>query len=380
MPGSAATFPGFAFRSNKKQMEDKGMFNLFKKIIRFSRAAIAQICHKKTPFIPIYKKITKDIIEGKILTPEGNRFAKPTGRNYKTATGRFEAYEKEYGIIYLEDINLEWAQNYIIFLMEQGYCKNTIADTLARLKALLRRLYNAGKCKYNGHGIRTSNEIVTAVYSSVEDIVLLLDCDLTYTPGFERVRDIYVLQCFVGLRYSDFSIVLQNPKQHLSEIGGKYFISIKTNKTGEVVVIPVARVVKQIFEKYQYNFGKVFSYQYYNESIKEIAQRAGITDEIVFTRTEGGQRIDTPLVKWSLMSSHTARRTFATNAFLSGMPEKNIMLITGHKTTQAFHRYVRCTSLDAAIKIANHAFFNIELPVTLALPESESKEFPKLPK
>lgn len=135
----------------------------------------------------------------------------------------------------------------------------------------------------------------------------------------------------------------------------------------------MGKVAKYILEKYKYDFGNIFSYQYYNVAIKNMAEKAGITEEVVYSRTEGGQRVDTVRLKSELMSSHTARRTFATNAFLSGMPEKNIMLITGHKTSASFYRYVRCSNMDAAIKIANHDFFNIDLTIT-DIPEIEQAD------
>jgi integrase len=74
------------------------------------------------------------------------------------------------------------------------------------------------------------------------------------------------------------------------------------------------------------------------------------------------------------MSSHTARRTFATNAHLSGLSERDIMMITGHKTTTSFYRYIRSNSMQSAIKIANHDFFNIDMPVTISLPQEVKQE------
>ena len=60
-------------------------------------------------------------------------------------------------------------------------------------------------------------------------------------------------------------------------------------------------------------------------------------------------------------------------AFLAGLAEKNIMLITGHRTAQAFNRYIRCSNMDAAIKIANHDFFNLDLNISLELPPEQIK-------
>ena len=54
------------------------------------------------------------------------------------------------------------------------------------------------------------------------------------------------------------------------------------------MIIPLANEVKEIFLKYQYDFGRLFSYQYYNREIKNMGEKAGITAEVVFTRTEGG--------------------------------------------------------------------------------------------
>lgn len=54
------------------------------------------------------------------------------------------------------------------------------------------------------------------------------------------------------------------------------------------------------------------------------------------------------------ISSHTGRRTFATNAYLSDVPTLDIMRITGHKTEKAFLRYVRLSKLHAAQRISKH--------------------------
>lgn len=59
----------------------------------------------------------------------------------------------------------------------------------------------------------------------------------------------------------------------------------------------------------------------------------------------------------SNVSSHTARRTFATNAYLAGILPARIMLITGHKTEQAFFRYIRIDKVRNAQELAQMDFF-----------------------
>lgn len=325
---------------------------------------------KKKKFLKYYLQIASEIKAGKLLTPAGNKFSKSSADTYFTSAHRIRLFEKEVGPVYVEDISPEWAERFAIFLMDKGYCKNTIGGTLAKIKAVMKRLNRSGIADFDGRGIYAGQEEVTSVYSSIEDLIALTNCDLSETPGFEKVRDVYILQCFVGLRFSDLSILLPDSKRFLRDIGGKWFIEIKTKKTGEVVVIPVADIVHQILTKYNFTF-EPFSFQYYNLTIKEVARKARITGDIVFSRTKGGKRVDTIFQKCDLMSSHTARRTFATNAFLSGLQERNIMMITGHKTTASFHKYIRCSSLDSAIKIANHSFFSLPLSITQLLDRSE---------
>lgn len=328
---------------------------------------------RKTAFLPLYIKITEDIKAGRLLTPSGDRYAYHTGNNYQTGTYRFRLWEQEKGTIFLEDISPAWAEQFTIFQMEKGYAKNSISGSLGRLKAVLKRLHGQGIGDFDGRGIRAPGELVTTVYSTMDDLQLLLDVDLSETAGFERVRDVYIIQCFVGLRFSDLRTFLKKPHDYIKVIGGRHYIEIKTRKTGAVIVIPLNKTAKFLLEKNNYNFNELFSEQYYNLSIKEIASRAGINDTVIFSRTEGGQRVDTPKNKSTIMSSHTARRTFATNAYLAGLRELDIMQVTGHKTTASFHRYIRCSNFESAIKIANHDFFQLELSPTLHLKHEEEQ-------
>ena len=79
---------------------------------------------------------------------------------------------------------------------------------------------------------------------------------------------------------------------------------------------------------------------------------------ISITETKGGVEVTTKAHKWELVSSHTARRTFATNCYLDGIPTRTIMRITGHKKEDDFFRYIRMTPEDDA-KILE-LYFNAE--------------------
>jgi integrase len=99
------------------------------------------------------------------------------------------------------------------------------------------------------------------------------------------------------------------------------------------------------------------SYQNFNKVIKTICKRAGILDKCLIERTIGFKVDSKTFKKCELVSSHTARRSFSTNAYLAGIPTKNIMLLTGHKTEAAFFKYIRISKSENAKLLSEHSFF-----------------------
>jgi integrase len=55
-----------------------------------------------------------------------------------------------------------------------------------------------------------------------------------------------------------------------------------------------------------------------------------------------------------MLTSHTARRSFATNEYLAGTPTLTIMAIIGHKTEKAFLRYIKLSSSEHAKLLKEH--------------------------
>ena len=83
-----------------------------------------------------------------------------------------------------------------------------------------------------------------------------------------------------------------------------------------------------------------------------------LTDKITYSYTVGGKIKTVTKEKWELICSHTARRSAATNLYLTGrMKTLEIMRLTGHKTEQNFFRYIRLTSDDTARSISGDMFF-----------------------
>jgi len=94
-----------------------------------------------------------------------------------------------------------------------------------------------------------------------------------------------------------------------------------------------------------------------NEYIKEAGRKAEINEQITVKKTSGGKKVVETVSKHTLIVSHTARRSFCTNAYLSKMPTLDIMAISGHSTEREFYKYIKVTPQERAVKIADSAFF-----------------------
>jgi integrase len=94
-----------------------------------------------------------------------------------------------------------------------------------------------------------------------------------------------------------------------------------------------------------------------NRNLKILGALAGLDDDVEVERTEGGKRTARVVPKHELLVTHTARRSFCTNAYLSGLDSIDIMAISGHKTEAHFLRYIKVTREQRAKRISEHAFF-----------------------
>jgi integrase len=191
-----------------------------------------------------------------------------------------------------------------------------------------------------------------SIYLSEDEIKELYDLDLAKSERLNKVRDLFIIGCYTGLRFSDLS---QLRPENINELGN--MVKIRTQKTDEVVIIPLNSYIKKILTKYGGNPPEAYSNQKMNEYLKDLGKEAKIKENIIVTATKGGIRQSETFKKWQLITTHTARRSFATNAYLNNVPTISIMKITGHRTEKAFLKYIRISQEDNANKLLNHPFF-----------------------
>lgn len=183
------------------------------------------------------------------------------------------------------------------------------------------------------------------IYLSEKELSVIYNLDLSDDKQLEEVRDVFITGCFTGLRYSDLSTL---SPEHIDLDNEN--INLKQRKVHKAVIIPMIDYVPEILKKYNYDLPKIPRY-IFNERVKELGQRAELRQKIEVVRKKGKEREKRVYEKWEMISSHTCRRSFCTNMYLSGFPAGELMRISGHKSPSAFMRYIKVDNLQAAKRL-----------------------------
>jgi integrase len=178
-----------------------------------------------------------------------------------------------------------------------------------------------------------------------KELETIFKLDLQDFPMLDNARDLFLIGCWTGLRYSDFS------RLKLENIDGEY-IKIETKKTGETVIIWMHPVIMKILKKHNGEMPHTISLQKLNTYIKEFCKLIPMFDtDIEIIKTIGGEKTKQTFKKYEKITTHTARRSFASNMYHRKMKTYDIMKITGHNTERTFLNYVKITPKEHAEKM-----------------------------
>lgn len=276
-------------------------------------------------------------------------------KDYKSLRKHLIAF-KEYSSqpITFRNLNLKFYNEFMDYLFykaikpdgEIGLVTNSAGKIVRMLKGFVNYQMAKGtiptidlKC------FKVVEEETDAIYLSENELEKIYNLNLSDDKELEEIRDIFIVGCFTGLRYSDLSTL--NP-EHIDPTNE--VINLKQRKVHKAVVIPMIDYVPTILKKYNYALPKVSSYKF-NERVKELGERIKLTQKVEIVRKKGNTRVVDIYKKHELMSSHTCRRSFCTNMYLSGFPAEELMRISGHKSPAAFMRYIKVDNMQAANRL-----------------------------
>lgn len=299
----------------------------------------------------------------KQIIEERKGMNRPSGsiQVYKNCLGHLESYQTaKRKPLTFESLTKAFLSDFTAYLFSKGFSDSYTHKILTTLKMFVRQAEERGICE-NSPLLKAKLEVKKRegdnVYLNETELKYLFNMPLE--GRLANVRDLFLIGCLTGLRFSDYSQIKPENIQPVEHLGKKVeCIVMTTQKTKQKVILPITNpMLRVILERHGWKAPKRISGQKLNDYLKELCQKAGFTQNIEINEYKAGRHERNTFKKWELVTSHTARRSFATNAFKSGLPVANIMSFTGHTTVASFMKYIKVTTEETAVLLSEHDFF-----------------------
>lgn len=236
----------------------------------------------------------------------------------------------EFGrIVYFSDLTRANILAFDDFIKRRGVKQTTIFSYHKELKAYINeaiRREMIDKNPYDAIRIKRG-ESEDGRFLNIDEINAIKDAVLP-TNSLIRARDLFLLQCYTGMAYSD---IMAFDFQNVEYRDGQFVLSEKRQKTGIPFVVVLVPDAMEIIEKYNRKLPKISNTQY-NLRLKLIADAAGI---------------DKPI------ASHWGRRTCGMYLLNKGFSMEIVAKVLGHKsirTTEAVYAKILDKSVEEAFK------------------------------
>ena len=282
-------------------------------------------------------------------------------QNYRMLVAKLKSIEQEFGCTIMPAmISSVFWNHFVPFLADQKLKYSTIGHVKANLIAVLNWSSKYGvKLNPSYSEVDIPNYIPSKISLTPDEIshiyhfkigqeetysirskkVLKLRKNKIETLG--KVRDMFVLGCNLGQRYSD--LVRISPENFKN---GQF--SIVQQKTGNKCFVPInqlsidSRITFAILEKYDYRAPYTGDINNYNSYLHELLRHIGedFMEEVHIDNKINGVITRETKRRYQLISSHSARRSFATINTLRNIPRSKILRATGHSSEKAFVRYI----------------------------------------
>ena len=253
---------------------------------------------------------------------------------YKCVERMFECYDKHTSI---KKVNQKWLAGLIQYMCNNNIGNRTQQTYYRVIKTFLKDCVEKDLCDSKVLEYKPSFKVVETdvVYLTQDELHAMYIVELD--AKIQRsVRDVFVVQCLTGLRYSD---MLNIKKDNIQEDDGGEYITLITKKTLKRLKIYFNDRCRHILAKYDYTLPHP-QVAMMNKYLPMIAKQAGVKGKIEVVKIVGSKRVVEIKDKWELIKTHTARRTFISLMLELGESITTIRSITGHSQLSSFSRYV----------------------------------------
>ena len=271
-------------------------------------------------------------------------------------------YFKDITYRFLEDfVDAFLKRDYIIYHFKKrgtiripkknvGLENSTIKKRISTLKTFIDRMRKEGKnvnmdykdFKVALKDLRDDDNIITL---DPAEFKLVKDFDLSNNPSLERVRDLYIIDCQLGLRFGD---LMRLNKSHIKEKitdDGRVmkYIDIVTEKTNQRVYPPIRPFTERMLEKYQFKLPHISNDKaddYIRKALK-LMDIKSLNEDTESQRQSGPKPEIIIKPKYEYLTFHTGRKYFITDCLIKNVPLNKIMEWSGHNSDfRVVERYI----------------------------------------
>jgi len=226
------------------------------------------------------------------------RMSKSYGRNYKTLLLHITNFQNQFDVVlYTNSINEEFLDDFIIYLEELNLSANYIKMLVELATAMASAAFDKNYATDPSfRDVEVKSDPPEKIYLSMNQVSRIYYF-IGLTKKQERVRDLFVVGCLTGLRYSDYSRLSKHDFQ------GDYIIKV-TQKTGAKVYIPIHDYVRDIYSKYEGEIPAGMSVQNFNRQLKKICHKMAFNDPVISHEKRGGRHVTSARPLWECVTSH----------------------------------------------------------------------------
>lgn len=215
-------------------------------------------------------------------------------------------------------------------LEESGLCRKSVRRYLTWFSIVLAMFEEEVELPKNWRkNLHVADDISQHVYLTEEELMMIAE----YTPKNDieaYIKTSFLLGALTGARHSDYMGFTERNVRD----GWLNYVSQKTRKEANIPASPL--ILKLIRQKSKVS--RELSEPCINENIRRICKNVGIDEEIQLYQ-KGAYVVKQ---KWEYITSHSARRSFATNLYLRGADMYQIMKLMGHSSTTQTEGYICC--------------------------------------
>lgn len=345
--------------------------------------------HRMT-FIEFIELFIHQCETGERLKRRSARMIAPgTIKSYRGTLAQLQAYQKKrLKVIDFDDVTLNFYDDLRRFFLEKTdkrgnprpYSPNTMGRHIKNLKIFLfaaKDLKLTTTNEFESSRFSVETQEVENVYLTDERVQEMYEVDFEDEKDIERLmklapsdnerslmrdqltrrtpknlneaKDIFVVGCLTGQRVSDYKRINESMYRRLPD--GNDYIYLQQEKTGKWIYIPLDMRVRAILTKYGGKLPHIYD-QDLNERIKVIGRMLGWRENAGITELHGIMQVPTRKAFYECIKTHTARRTFATNAYKRRVSLSAIMIITGHSSERMLKKYLKLDNEERAMMAA----------------------------